>query len=335
MKCQLALMVVVFGLTLSDPMLSAQTTPLRFAQRNDVGREIQLQPDQRAALQALGPVCDAQCQAYLAENFAAISDDARLAFGSLPQEQRDRIIAGQQSAVQEGVELNAIDDILANPQMDRFRQLWAQFQGASGLTSVSVSPALDLSDDQFAELQDLQAGANELTNACLGNSSLTPDQQASIIQNINNGVIDQSINILNDTQLQTFIELCGEPCAFDPNENGDQNPEENDPSNIADLDTQDSRLDPSGADQESGAVAQLQNQSAGSGSRNSTIAQNRNLAPNRSGNRNSERINRANHSERNMRGSRGSAAGRNASATRNRSSQSNVIRSTRNPNRAN
>ena len=212
------MIVVVIGLPLSIPISSAQTTPLGFAQRQDVGREIQLQPNQRAAIEALGPICDAQCQAYVSQNFGEISDDARLAFGALPAETREQIVSDQDAEVRTDVEINAIDDVLANPQMDRFRQLWTQFQGASGLTTGFVSEAMNLSDDQLNELTDLQATAGELTNLCLSSPSLTADQQTIIIQNINNGVIDQSINILENAQLDILVNLGGDPFEFDPTE---------------------------------------------------------------------------------------------------------------------
>ena len=131
-----AFVVVVFGLTLPISLSFGQSqTPLDFAQRRDVGREIKLQPMQRAAIQALGPVCDAQCQAYVALNFNEISDDARLAYGALPPEVQNEVVANQEEQVQEQVELNAIDEVLADPQMDRFRELWTQYQGVNSLTS--------------------------------------------------------------------------------------------------------------------------------------------------------------------------------------------------------
>ena len=235
MTCRrmMILLFLITGCTIADCAF-AQTTPLRFALRRDVGQEIQLQPNQRDAINALGPICDAQCQALVEQNFAALTDDARLAYAALPSAAQDSVVANQQADVREEVEMNAMDDVLADPQMDRFRQLWMQFQGIDSLTSGFASQAMDLSGDQLGELQELQIGANELINECQANTSLSPDQQSSIIQNINNGLIDQSINILNNGQLQIFIDLCGDACQFDlgeestpPNDDtGDQLPAE-------------------------------------------------------------------------------------------------------------
>lgn len=322
MNYRSTLIVIVIGLPLSIPISSAQTTPLRFAQRQDVGREINLQPNQRAAIQGLGPICDAQCQAYVVQNFEQISDDARLAFGSLPAEAQDQLIAGQRAEVQEGVEFNAIDDVLANPQMDRFRQLWTQFQGTNGMTSGFASEAMGLSDGQFTELTDLQSTASELTNLCLSNPALSPDQQNLIIQNINNGVIDQSINILENGQLDIFMELCGEPCQFDPIE--DEGPATDPDAAPTDQGNADPNSPDSGGDPNEPAEQQRQpsqnesqrQESFGSDTRNAAGFQDRNPIAN--GNRSQNNV---------------AQQGQRASSNARRSSQLNPAQGSRNFNR--
>ena len=310
------LTIVVIGLTLSTPISFGQTTPLDFAQRRDVGREIQLQPNQLAAIRALGPVCDAQCQAYVRENFDEISDDARLAFAALPQAQQEQVISNQESAVREEVEMNVIDDVLADPQMDRFRELRTQFQGPSGLTTPAISEALGLSEGQLGELQDLQIGAQELTNACLGNSSLTGDQQATIIQNINNGVIDQSINILENAQLDIFVGLCGEACDFDPEEDvpgDDEGDPGAEPTDIADDGAQnDNPVDPENEVTPTPAALQ-----AGSNSRNPVATPSRNAAG--SNTRNSTNAVRANRSTARGVTRQAGSSSRNSATSRSRS----------------
>ena len=199
-----------------DCFAQSQSSPFQFARRNDVGQEIQIMRNQVQAIDQMESVCDARCQQMAAENFAGISGDAQLAFGSMPVDQQEQITLNHGNELREQIQFDMLDDIFADTQMNRFVQLWTQFNGLNGIATGPTSEAMGISPDQRSQLEELQSAAQNLTNECLASSNFTPEQKQFAIQNIQNVLIDQSINILENGQLQIFIDMCGEECQFDP-----------------------------------------------------------------------------------------------------------------------
>ncbi len=194
-----------------------QDTPLQFVQRNVVRRELSVTDQQLEMVQRLQPVCDAQCEAQMMEMFAAAGADLQAQFLTLEPAVQQQATQNIESPIREQVETEALtENVLNDEQATRFMQLRTQFRGIGSLLDDRVGSLLGLDNQQISQLREIQNFGSELINECLSNSELTPFLQQQGVNNINTVLIDQSINILNNNQIQIFVGLCGEACNFDP-----------------------------------------------------------------------------------------------------------------------
>lgn len=128
--------------------------------------------------------------------------------------------------LRETMELEMLgQQVLDSTQMNRFNQLWMQTLGLDALTSGPTSRQLNMSPIQIEQIQNFQNNANELINACIGNPNISDSQKNTFITNINNILIDQSVSILNNIQIENFVVNTGEPFDFDPDNDLDAGPD--------------------------------------------------------------------------------------------------------------
>ena len=219
-------------------------SPLQFVQRQDVGLELNLRPEQREMAQRLQPTCDTQCQARIMEMFTDAGTDLQSMFLALEPDQQQTAITSLATGIREQIESEALaDNVLSESQAIRFQQLRTQFRGLGSLLDDRVRTLMGINDDQVNQINQIQDFGNDLINSCQSNPNLTPQQQQAGINAVQNAVIDQSINILNGAQIDIFIGLCGERCNFDDispegsptDPNGDPSPDSATPQ-VADAD---------------------------------------------------------------------------------------------------
>ena len=208
-------LVALCILVLGSQESNGQNSPFEFVQRNDVQEELQIQPEQVQILQNLQPICDAQCQARITEMLTSASTDLQTQFLALGAEGQQVAVQDLDQGVRDGIETEMLDEVvLSSPQFERFQQLRTQFDGLGSLLNDRVSGLMGLSQEQTAQLRELQNFGAELEGMCGQDSSLSPTQKQNGIQNIQNVIIDQSINVLNGAQIEIFAGLCGRPCEF-------------------------------------------------------------------------------------------------------------------------
>jgi len=77
---------------------------------------------------------------------------------------------------------------------------------------------MGFTEDQERQLQEIQSINADAVAQCLQleNAGIDITQAQQGLVNVQNILIDQSINILNGAQIQIFQGLCGEECQFDP-----------------------------------------------------------------------------------------------------------------------
>lgn len=204
----------------------AQPTPFEFAQRSDVGREINIEPNQLAAIDRLQPICDAQCLAQVMEDMSSIGTDLQNQFLSSTPEQRVSTIQALEREIRESIEMSMLaDGVLDEVQMTRLAQLRLQFMGLDGLMSERVRSLMGFSEAQENQLTALQDIGLDAAAICQQLAATDPginiQQLQQGIGNVQNILIDQSINILNGAQIQIFQGLLGEECTFDSDGEGD------------------------------------------------------------------------------------------------------------------
>ena len=196
--------------------VSAQT-PFSFVQRDDVREEVNVNQTQINRVDQLQDDCDALCQQRMREQLSTMDQDLRRQFENLDTDQRTRALTALEDDIRETVELEALDEqVLNDPQMDRFNQLWTQQNGLDSLTCGPSSRALGLSDIQFSQIQNIRGAASAAMEACAQNSQFSAQQQFVQIQNIQFNLINQCIDVLSDDQVQQFADMCGEPFDADP-----------------------------------------------------------------------------------------------------------------------
>lgn len=221
LNCRFALLAICIAVStfVSLPLkkCNAQLTPLRFAQRADVSNEIQISPQQSELIRQLEQNCGPACQQRLQQTLAAMGGQERDLFESLSADDQQQFGEILNTDVRETMELEMLDQqILNSSQMNRFNQLWLQTLGLDAFTSGPTSRLLDISPTQMDQIQIFQNNGNQLIDACLANPNLSDSQKNAFITNINNIVIDQSVNILNNFQIENFIVNSGEPFEFAP-----------------------------------------------------------------------------------------------------------------------
>ena len=294
MLCRLVMGICILAMFAAEPIecraqsgtvQRANVSPLQFVQRNDVGREIQIQPAQRELAQRLQAICDAQCQAQIMEMFTSVSSSLQAQFLALDPEQRDRTVQTLDRSVRESIEMRMLDEAVLNSgQMNRLEQLRMQFMGLDSLLTDRARSLMGITNEQAEQLGAVQNIGSQLSSVCNAVSSdpaqgITISQMQQGIANIQNVVIDQSINILEGAQIDIFINLCGEPYEFDP-------PVADDPSVVADGDgvgdadqqppAQQSAIMPNGQSGSNGStgIGMVSEQNASSNQRSPTRANN-------------------------------------------------------------
>ncbi|MEM9413687.1 MAG: hypothetical protein AAGA30_21445, partial [Planctomycetota bacterium] len=210
--------VIVVSLPTSLSAQSDSTSPFQFIQREDVASEVEIQPHQLSNVERLQSVCDAQCQAQVMQMLMSVDSDLQLEFLSLDPIQQQQAVQSLMADARESVEMETLRDVILNdPQMIRFEQLRNQFQGIGSLLTDRVSNQLGLNNVQLEQINEIQNFGNELIADCQSNSALSQQQKSAEIQNIQNVVIDQSINILDNAQIGIYLNNVGNRFEFNQN----------------------------------------------------------------------------------------------------------------------
>lgn len=195
----------------------AQTSPLEFAQRADVGREINIQPEQLEMVDRLQTVCDALCEARIMEALTSVSTDLQQQFLDLSPEERQTTIQMLDREFRESIEMSVLSEGVLNPaQVNRFSQLRTQFMGIDGMLTERARSLMGFTEEQESQLREIQSVGADALAQCeqLTSEGINISQEG--LANVQNILIDQSINILNGAQIEIFQGLCGEACQFDP-----------------------------------------------------------------------------------------------------------------------
>lgn len=223
--------LLAFALTPSEGFSQrAQMSPLEFAQRADVGREINIQPGQLETVDRLQTICDAQCEARIMETLTSISTDLQQQFLELSPEDRQNTIQVLDREFRESIEMSVLLDGVFDPtQMNRFAQLRTQFLGIDGMLTERARFLMGFTEDQESQLREIQNIGADVLAQCelLTSEGISISQEG--LANVQNILIDQSINILNGAQIEIFQGLCGEACQFDPDTppaEGDEGPQD-------------------------------------------------------------------------------------------------------------
>jgi hypothetical protein len=199
--------------------LHAQSTvtPFSFIHRNDVREEVNVSQTQINRVDQLQVHCEALCQQRMRAAIDSMDPDLQQQFEQLDVAQQERSVNALEQDMLETVQLEALDQqVLDEPQMDRFSQLWTQQNGLDSLTCGPTSRQLGMSGFQISQIQALRNDAISAMQACTQDSQLSAQQQLVQIQNIQVNLINQCVNVLSDEQIQEFANMCGDPFAPEP-----------------------------------------------------------------------------------------------------------------------
>lgn len=161
------------------------------------------------------------------EVMTSIGTDLQTRFLASILEQPEAIIQAVDREVRESIEMSMLHEV----QMTRLEQIRLQFMGLDGLMTERVRSLMGFTEEQETQLTDLQDIGSNAAGICQQLAATDPNissiqQLQQGLGNVQNILIDQSINILNGAQIQIFQELCGEDCQFNqecgPTE-GDEN----------------------------------------------------------------------------------------------------------------